>query len=73
MHGRGIRGPLAEAIDRVRASDPGLGRLRQATAAAVSLGTALAVEYGFARLAGADAKGTLVAMILGAVVAMMGS
>ncbi|KQX61686.1 FUSC family protein [Angustibacter sp. Root456] len=73
MDWRGIRGTLAEGLDRARASDPGLGRLRQATAVAVSVGTALVVEYGVARLGGADSKGTLVAMILGAVVAMMGS
>ncbi|MGN6332054.1 MAG: FUSC family protein [Motilibacteraceae bacterium] len=69
----GVRSRLAETRDRVLASDPGLGRLRQALAATVALGTALAVEYVFARLSHAGAQGTLVAMMLGAIVAMMGA
>ncbi|MGN6132469.1 MAG: FUSC family protein [Nocardioidaceae bacterium] len=72
MH-HGLRGWLAESRDRLLASDPGLGRLRQAFAAAVALGTALGVEYAFARLAHASAQGTLISMMLGAMVAMMGS
>ena len=72
MH-QGIRGWLAESKDRLLASDPGLGRLRQASAAAFALGTALGVEYAFARLAHAGQQGTLVSMMLGAMVAMMGS
>lgn len=69
----GVRSRLAETRDRALASDPGLGRLRQATAASVSLGTALAVELLFARLSHAGAQGTLIAMMLGAIVAMMGA
>ncbi|MGN6244364.1 MAG: carboxypeptidase regulatory-like domain-containing protein, partial [Motilibacteraceae bacterium] len=69
----GVRSWLAENRDRALASDPGLGRLRQALAATVALGTALAVEYVFARLSHASAQGTLVAMMLGAMVAMMGA
>ncbi|WP_134736015.1 FUSC family protein [Amycolatopsis sp. CFH S0078] len=62
-----------EIRDRVAASDPGLSRLRSALAATVSMGTALGVEYLLAHLTGADPKGALVGMLLGAVVAMMGS
>ncbi len=72
MH-HGLRAWPAETRDRLLASDPGLGRLRQASAAAFALGTALGVEYAFARLAHANAQGTLIAMMLGAMVAMMGS
>lgn len=59
--------------DAVVGSDPGLSRLRMATGAAVAMATALAVELVVARLRDADAMGTLVGMLLGAVVAMMGS
>ncbi|WP_130290978.1 FUSC family protein [Pseudonocardia sediminis] len=55
------------------ASDPGLGRLRMAVSGAVAMATALGVEYGFATLLGADAQGVLISMLLGAIVAMMGS
>lgn len=60
-------------IDRIVASDPGMVRLRMASAGASAMASSLAVEYGFARLAGADARLTLIVMLLGAVVAMMGS
>ncbi|WP_020495732.1 carboxypeptidase regulatory-like domain-containing protein [Sciscionella marina] len=59
--------------NRLIASDPGLGRLRMAGGSAVSMASALAVEYGFAVLIGADAKLTLVVMLLGAMVAMLGA
>lgn len=72
MHG-GLRDLIAESTDRFVAGDPGLGRLRQALAATVSVGTTLAVEYGVATVTGAGAQGALVSMLLGAVVAMMGS
>ncbi|OAP23268.1 Fusaric acid resistance protein family protein [Amycolatopsis sp. M39] len=62
-----------EIRDRVAASDPGLSRLRSALGATVSMGTALGVEYLLAHFTGADPKGALVGMLLGAVVAMMGS
>jgi uncharacterized membrane protein YccC len=64
---------LAEILDRVVASDPGLARLRVAGSAAIGVASALGVEYVFATLTTAGAQGTLVAMLLGAVVAMMGS
>jgi uncharacterized membrane protein YccC len=59
--------------DRIVASDPGLGRLRTAAGGVVAMGTALAVEWGFGLLIGAGGQGLVVGMLLGAVVAMMGS
>ncbi len=64
---------LPELRDRVIASDPGLTRLRSATGAAVAMGSALGVEAAFARLTHVSPQGTLVAMLLGAIVAMMGA
>ncbi|WP_020496927.1 carboxypeptidase regulatory-like domain-containing protein [Sciscionella marina] len=64
---------LVELWDRLVASDPGLGRIRMAGSSAISMASALAVEYGFALLIGADAKLMLVVMLLGAMVAMMGA
>src|SRR5690348_14955359 len=71
---------FSEARHRVRhlrdvlaGSDPGLSRLRMATSAAAAMATALGVELLVARLRDADPMGTLVGMLLGAVVAMMGS
>ncbi len=71
--GDGIQGWLGSTTDRMLASDPGLGRFRMAATAVVSMGTALAVEYAFAVAMHAPPQGRLVAMLLGAVVAMMGS
>jgi uncharacterized membrane protein YccC len=68
-----VPGWLAEAADRVVASDPGLTRLRMALTATAGMASALAVEFAFAGVTGAGAMGTLIAMLLGAVVAMMGS
>ncbi len=69
----GSRGGWREAGDRVVASDPGLNRLRMAVSAAVAMSSALGLEYGFARVTHAGAQGTLVAMLLGTIMAMMGS
>jgi hypothetical protein len=55
------------------ASDPGMTRLQTAAAAAVAMTTALGVEYGYAKLTNAGAQGITIAMLLGAVMAMMGS
>ena len=66
-------GWLAEAADRIVASDPGAARLRMAGTASAGMASALAVEFGFATLTHAGSEGTLIAMLLGAVVAMMGS
>lgn len=71
--GMASHGWTSETWDRVVASDPGLQRLRMALSAAAAMTTALGVEYEFGRLTGADAKGMLVAMLLGTVIAMMGS
>jgi uncharacterized membrane protein YccC len=59
--------------DRLVGSDPGLTRLHTAASSALAMASALGVELLVARARGADAQGTLVAMLLGAVVAMMGS
>ncbi|MFG1643924.1 FUSC family protein [Amycolatopsis sp. NPDC049252] len=54
-------------------SDPGMTRLQSAVSAAVAMTTGLAVEYLFATLTGAGPQATLVAVLLGAITAMMGS
>jgi uncharacterized membrane protein YccC len=64
---------LAAVPDRLRAADPGHGRLRMASSGVAAMGSSLAVEYAVARMIGAGAQATLVSMLLGAVVAMMGS
>jgi len=66
-------GWISETWDRVVASDPGLHRLRMALSAAVAMASTLAVEYWFARLTQAGTEGVLVAMLLGTVMAMLGS
>lgn len=64
---------LLERWDRVVGSDPGLSRLRMAGSGAIGMSTALGVEFGLAVLTGMSATNTLVSMLLGAVVALMGS
>jgi uncharacterized membrane protein YccC len=64
---------LRRLRDRALASDPGLTRLQTATSAVVGMATALGVEYTYAHFTHAGAQGTLIAMLLGAVTAMMGS
>ena len=66
-------GWLTELADRMVASDPGLARLRMALSAAVGVSSALAVESGYAAVTHADAKSALIAMLLGAILGMMGS
>ena len=66
-------GRASEIRDRIIASDPGLSRLTSAVSVAVAMAGAMAIEYGYGRLTGAGAQGTLVAMLLGTVIAMMGS
>lgn len=68
-----MRGWVIEQVDRLLASDPGLGRLRMAVSATVAVGSTLAVEFGLAELLGSSAPQRLVTMLVGAVVAMMGS
>jgi len=65
--GRGV----AELADRVRSSDPGLGRLRQGLAAAVSVGTALPLQSLVGHLAGFTGRAAFTAVLFGAVVAML--
>jgi hypothetical protein len=64
---------LRRIRDQAVASDPGMTRLQSAASAAVAMTAALGVEYAFARLTSAGAQDTTVAMLLGAVTAMMGS
>ncbi len=64
---------LSHTWDAVLGSDPGLLRLRTALFAAVAMAGALAIEFAFARTTGADEMSTIVAMLLGAIAAMMGS
>lgn len=66
-------GWMPETWDRVIASDPGLQRLGMALSAGAAMSTALGVEYAFGRLTHAGPRGILVAMLLGTVIAMMGS
>lgn len=64
---------LQRARDRVAGSDPGWTRLRTAVAGGVAISSALALEYGISRATHASAQAQVIAMMLGAVVAMMGS
>ena len=68
-----LRASLSEIGDWFLASDPGLNRLLMAARGVAAVGTALGVEWIFSRSTGADAQGTLIAMLLGAIVGMMGS
>ncbi|MDX3094932.1 FUSC family protein [Streptomyces sp. ME01-24h] len=58
--------------DRLVASDPGLLRLQHALSTGVAISTAIGVQYGCSRALGSSAQDTLVAMLLGAVVALTG-
>jgi uncharacterized membrane protein YccC len=69
----GLVGRVRQLRDRLVGSDPGLGRLHTAASSALAMASALGVELLVARVRGADPQGTLVAMLLGAVIAMMGS
>ena len=68
-----LSGWIRETWDRVVASDPGLYRLRMALSAGAAMATTLGLEYGYARLTRAGAEGIVIAMLLGTVVAMIGS
>ncbi len=57
-----------DARDRFVASDPGWARLRQGVRAIIAVGSTLVVEYLLATLAG---QPTVLAMLIGAVVAML--
>src|SRR5699024_9561473 len=62
-----------EMWDRIVASDPGLSRLRMAAGGAVSMVTALGVEFVAARLYGAEGMQVVLFLLMGGMVAMMGS
>ncbi|MFD1677655.1 FUSC family protein [Alicyclobacillus fodiniaquatilis] len=64
---------LADMWDRILASDPGLTRLHTALAVAVAVASTLGVEYEVASATHAGPSGIVIAMLLGAVVAMMGT
>ncbi|SEG25689.1 Fusaric acid resistance protein-like [Actinacidiphila yanglinensis] len=66
-------GWISETWDRVVGSDPGLQRLRSALSAAVAMSTTLGLEYVYGRTTDRGPQGTLVVMLLGTVMAMMGS
>ncbi|WP_438388642.1 FUSC family protein [Actinopolyspora saharensis] len=68
-----LRDGTRQAWDRIVASDPGLNRLRLALSGVLAVGTTLLVEYGLGLLLGAGPRGSLVVMLLGAVVGMMGA
>ncbi|HET7657420.1 MAG TPA: FUSC family protein [Bacillales bacterium] len=68
----GFSGWLTELWDRLVASDPGLTRLQMAGSAAVGVASVLLVEFGFATITNAGKMGTIIFMLLGAVVTMMG-
>lgn len=63
---------LTETVDKLIASDPGLDRFRLARSAAIGVASTLTVEYGFAKLTHAGAKGVLVSMLFGAILSMIG-
>jgi uncharacterized membrane protein YccC len=65
-----LRTALRDARDRLVASDPGLGRLRQALKAVLAVGTTALVELLYARVLGAPPT---LAVLLGAIVAMLAS
>ncbi|WP_329140879.1 FUSC family protein [Streptomyces sp. NBC_01476] len=66
-------GWISETWDRVVGSDPGLQRLRSALSAGLAMASALGLEYGYGKLTHGGAQGTMIAMMLGTVMAMMGS
>ena len=63
-----LRATLRDARDRLVASDPGLGRLRQAMKAVLAVATTALVELMYARVLGAPPT---LAVLLGAIVAML--
>lgn len=68
-----VRGWLVEYTDRLTASDPGHSRIRMALSGVIGMGTALAVEFLLGVVTHAQPSGLIVSMMLGAVVAMMGT
>jgi MFS family permease len=66
-------GWIFETWDRVVGSDPGLQRLRTALSAAVAMSTTLGLEYIYGQATDRGPQGTVVVMLLGTIMAMMGS
>ncbi|PWH06073.1 FUSC family protein [Brachybacterium endophyticum] len=64
---------LSRPLDVLIASDPGLSRLRQGLAGAVCVSAALLVEAVVGTALGLPAPSLVISMILGAVIAMIGS
>ena len=64
---------LLDLRDRLRVSDPGLGRLRTALSAVLCVGTALPVQLGVGSLLGYPGQLGFITTMFGAVVAMLGS
>lgn len=60
-------------LDRITGSDPGSNRLRAALSGAVAIASALAVEYGVSQATHATEQRRLIALLLGAMAALMGS
>lgn len=72
--GRSLAPVVQDGWDWFAASDPGLNRLRMASRGVVAMGTALGLEWLVARYGiGRSSQDALIAMLLGAIVAMMGS
>ena len=71
---RPLAAVLQDGWDWFAASDPGLNRLRMASRGVIAMGTALGLEWLVARYGlGRSSQDALIAMLLGAIVAMMGS
>lgn len=68
-----IRKRILRIYDGLVASDPGLTRFRVALRAAVAMATSLGIEALLTHFLGVTGVGVVVAMLLGAVVAMVGS
>ncbi len=65
-----LRTALRDGRDRLIASDPGLGRLRQGLRAVLAVGTTVLVEQLYAQALGAP---PILALLMGAIVAMLAS
>ena len=66
-------GEISETWDRVVGSDPGLLRLRSALSAAIAISTTLGLEYIYGRATDRGPQGTIIVMLVGALMALFGS
>ncbi len=69
----GVVGRIRTVWDWISASDPGLARLRMGLNVAVSMASSFGIEYGLARIIHVSGAGLIVAMLLGAIMAMQGT